>query len=727
MLALDNTIGCMEVSESEVLDLYRSAPITRTYEKRSETMEAYICAIKKKAPVKVYLALVVNDHRIYVYSSPGKGKNEQEYPEEIAKALDCAKAMGFSPERIDLSYSPAMREVVVRNTKVLRLAGSKGSGGLKHGLAGAPILPIVKKSPVDIPEPVTAPPAPTTTPSSAPAAPLRAPAAQKDGGDAVIALAQLHQEQRALVAERDALSQQLRHLSAQHQEAASQLTAARQRAEELAGDRDQLRSHQRRSEELLAAKDTSIAELQKQSADLRLELETLAGRHAELSREQEAMVENLARARQDIARLTAERDAAIEGAGAATKQHREAAGLLEEARKEAGRTAEAATQGSRRIEVLEEAAQSLEKELASLRQELAGVTSDRDAALQRLAAQEEKGSAGTDLDRLRQELERVCAERDAAVARLNAAEERQPTEAEVEQAGSREELERLKSERDDALARAAALEEELEAVRSEGSRREADRILVQQEKPEAPEETTSAAALYGSVGETAGPDEEPCTGRILPGLQDSVSESLPAFTESMLPPFDELQVPPQIGYPLDAADATPPPAPAKTGGDFFFGGQDTAFLPLGDLQDSFFSAAGEGEPVRFLLETSLNAIDCPTADDVLELHHSINNAYLSPEGTGGQESCLGYVCCLRKGESKEVFAAIYGTTSHKTRVYLPETQPQDDESYARTVRGAISFAEEVGLMMERVPLEATGQKRQDSLKRCPALRMAEAK
>jgi len=148
---------------------------------------------------------------------------------------------------------------------------------------------------------------------------------------------------------------------------------------------------------------------------------------------------------------------------------------------------------------------------------------------------------------------------------------------------------------------------------------------------------------------------------------------------------------------------------------------------LGELQGDFFSASDDDStPVRFHLEPELQAIEYLSPDDVLELHHSINSAYLSPEGMG-QESCQGYICCLKKGGETEVFAAIHGTQSGRTRVYLPEGQPQDADAYARTLRGAISFAEEVGLMMEPVLLDSSDKSRKERLKRCPALRMAEKK
>ena len=152
----------------------------------------------------------------------------------------------------------------------------------------------------------------------------------------------------------------------------------------------------------------------------------------------------------------------------------------------------------------------------------------------------------------------------------------------------------------------------------------------------------------------------------------------------------------------------------------------TDFPPLGELNNDFFCAASNDDdaPARFLLSSDMTAIECLSLDEVVELHQSINNANLSPAGKG-QESCRGYICGLKKGASMRVYAAIFGTQSGRTSVYIPEVQPDDDQSYSRTVRGAISFAEEVGLMMEQVKLGASPNKQRDSLTRCPVLRSAE--
>ena len=146
-------------------------------------------------------------------------------------------------------------------------------------------------------------------------------------------------------------------------------------------------------------------------------------------------------------------------------------------------------------------------------------------------------------------------------------------------------------------------------------------------------------------------------------------------------------------------------------------------LPIPDADDDFFPAGEEpeGGPGRFLLQTGLTAIDYASPADVVELHQSINLAQLSPEGKQ-PASCQGYVCCLRTtGAVLRVMVALFGAQSGRTWVYLPEIQPEDQPAYRNTVTAAISFAEEVGFIMEPVQLGP------EAVMGCKVLRRADQK
>ena len=681
MLALDSTIGCIEVAESEVLDLFRSPPITRSSSSgsRPESMEAHLCAIRKKTLVKVYLAFVVNDRKIFVYTSPGKGTSEPEYCRDLEEALECARAMGFSPERVDLSYSPAMREVVVRNTKILRLPGTKGVAGLKQGLAGAPTLPIAQKAKGAPPS--TSAPTPLLSPTI-PAPP--SPQEVSEQGKAY----------QDLLAERDALATQLRQLSLQHQLNADEVAAARKACADLTAEKEAILGQARQAEEEHHAKEAQTARALDEAGDLAARLDELTRQHARTEQEHEAMVENLALARQDLAQLAKEREAALDSERKAGAVQRETAAKLEEAHRELERLRGETEDASQRLTVLTRETERMEQELAQLRLLLSEAEAARDAALDRAVVPEkQKAPDETGPDDPRLELQRVCEERDDALRRAAISDEKLGA-ADTKLADLRRELERVQAERDQALRPAAA-----PRVDDIPSEEWPYRPHLAPPKVQQKEEGARQAPLplppnpaFGEVARFEGFDVQ----------QQEHDWSAPR---------------PESGVSTDADADAEFPQPGQ---------EEPFFVPLGDLAGGGFSAGGDdGAPVLFMLESGLTAIEVRSTEDVLELHHSINNAYLSPEGTGGQESCQGYICCLRKGDAKEVFAAIYGTQSKRTRVYLPEEQPRDDDSYARTVRGAICLAEEVGLMMEPVPLDGSAAKKMERLKRCPALRLKE--
>ncbi|WP_136523382.1 coiled-coil domain-containing protein [Geomonas ferrireducens] len=700
MLALDSTIGCIEVAESEVLDLFRSAPVTRSSSpgSRPESMEAHLCAIRKKTLVKVYLTFVVNDRKIFVYTAPGKGTSEAEYSRDLDEALECARAMGFSPERVDMSYSPAMREVVVRNSKILRLPGTKGAAALKHGQAGAPTLPIAQKAQV------TEGPSSTTAPTQLLSPSIPAPPAPRQGASEPDSpsKAETGKAHQALLAERDALTAQLRQLSLQHQQDAEELSAAREACAVLTAEKETFLGQARQAEEELRVKEAQTARALDEAGGLAARLDELTRQHANTEQEHEAMVENLAQARQDLAQLAEERDAALESERKAGELQRETAAKLEEAQRGLERLRREREEASQRLTAVTQEKEQQEQELAELRRRLSETQAAQDAAQNRGARlEEQQATAESEPDDLHGEIRRVGEERDDALRRAAASDEKLGT-AEAELADLHHELADLRGE-------LADLRRELEQVRAERDQAVPPAAAPQPEKSPAEDwpyrpHLESSKAQQKDDGSRQSPLPLPPN---------------PAFGE--IAPFEEFDVPQQ----KHDWSAAPPPSGALTDADAASpppGQEEPFFVPLGDLAGGGFNfGADDGAPILFMLESGLSAIEVQNTEDVLELHHSINNAYLSPEGTGGQESCQGYICGLRKGEKKEVFAAIYGTQSKLTRVYLPEEQPQDDDSYARTVRGAICFAEEVGLMMEPVPLE--GPKKMERLKRCPALRL----
>jgi len=731
MLALDSTVGCIEASESEVLELYRSSAVIRIPEK----LEAYVCAIKKKAGVKVYLALVADDRKIYVYTKQGKADGESDYQQTVERALACARSMGFSPEPVDLSYSPAMREVVVRNTKILRPPGSKVGAFLKHGLSGAPILPIAKEvqqepppPPADAPSVV---PAPVTSPAVLTTAATVEPPQEPELRGQVLALEQtlseLKKELSAVAAERDAHAAQLQQTSARQQTVAAELACAREECARVGAERDELARYREQWEGLVKEKDD------------------LEGQLRELDGQQRNSLAELSKSREECARLSADRESLEQAVHGAEKASTELVSLQTEVAGLSSRCEEAERLN---LELGEERT-ALAEALSQAREEVEALTAQRDEAFRKaeqLAA--ESGEAGVQIEAVRGELAALKLDHEGALERIEAL-ERQNSAADGELVALRREVvlltdkhRKLREKEKEVPGPAASA---IETQPSEGavlpeppagpmaSEAEPD-SPANEEFPEFPDFT-----IGENTGDTPAKAEHPPVAALRPAGEShkapgetpsAAAETLPvpglshlADRERAFAYYSSMteETTPSSGGASDflpLVDMAPDPSPAAD--------QAPCFTPLADLGgNDFFAASDYGsDPVRFLLNSKLDAIEYSSADEVVELHQSINNANLSPEGKG-QESCRGYICSLKKGRAMRVFAAIRGTQSGRTRVYLPEEQPQDESSYAKTIRGAISFAEEVGLMMEPVKLDTAALQRREGIERCPALRKVE--
>ena len=664
MLVLDSTIGCIEASEAEVLDLYRSAPLIMNSGVGSNPaiIEAYVCSIKKKTQVKVYLAFVADDRRIYVYTKPGKSDGDDECQSIVREALGCASSMGFSPAPVDLNYSPAMREVVVRNTKVLRPPGSKIGAYLKHGTSGAPTLPLAKTHPPAqqqtsampqkaVPR-TAAPPVAVTTAAAAPSsASPRSPGSP--GGEPKTAdkpaLAQLNKELHEIADEREAQAVKLQQLSALHQSVAAELAGAREECARVTAERDDLAQCKIQLKASAAEKAALEQKLKETSALHRCAAAELAG------------------AREECTRVTAERDEL------AARHKFAIAGLAAEK--------DALTEKLRELD-------ALQKEMAELSKR------NEETNRRNLELVAESADRAKILDRSRMKAESLAVELDAALKRAeHLAGENNAARAQSETA--RKEFDALSVEKEKALGRIEALESQKSATKVEldALRRELARLA--DEHKLLKEENRALSSL-----ETA--------------TLDAARSATAAFElpeSNGLPEFPACKLAAQNAE--DTAISPSPEAPDCT--------------PFGDLNDDFFSPADdETAPGRFLLHAGMSTIEYFRPDEVVELHQSINNAYLSPAGKG-QESCQGYICGLKREGSMQVLAAILGLQSGQTSVYLPEVQPEDESAYARTVKEAISFAEEVGLMMEPVQLGSSALQLNECLKRCPVLKNAERK
>jgi len=523
MLALDSSIGCIEAAGPDVLDLYNSPPVIwePSGRSRSESREAYVCAIRKGGGVKVYVALVADNRRIFVYTQ-GEPDSEKNYHHTLEEALDFARSLGFTPERVNLNYSPAMREVVLRNIKILRPPGSKVHALLRHGTADAPTSPNGKKSaskktavdaavpaaPTPASQPVTATGAATAAAVTAKAAAsaavtsaaataaetaLAAPAAPEVAAESsqpstLPDLTRLQEALRHLTGEKKELQEQARKEVASLTEKLARALAERhQEREQLESTRAELLKSEKARESTQAEAESS---LKGELATVIAQKSALAAQVKDLAARFHGAASELAATDRDRLRLEAENEqlvtrlAVLEAASLEVSALRQEVGKVAAERDRAKLTGTAlAANNAEQVEALSRARLELadltqERELArqqadeavagrdaanaqgeALQAEVAALALERDAALLKLRKLE-KGTADRsgDLTSLRGELETLCQERDAALEQARLSEEdKAATAAELE--ALREELAAVAAQRDLARAQAEQREE----------------------------------------------------------------------------------------------------------------------------------------------------------------------------------------------------------------------------------------------------------------------------
>ena len=489
MLALDSTIGCIEASEPDVLDMYCSAPIMTALvpDALPESCEAYVCAIRKKASVHIYVALVADNKRIFVYTPSGGPEREEHYHQTLEEALSFSKDLGFAPERLNLNYSPAMREVVVRNIKILRPPGSKMHAQLGKSVANAPATSGTKKSgttrknpsPAASTSPVVASPVAAAVASAVPAvtasatrppAPLPAAAVEKPvtaAAPTVLKVATAAAQPSSvseLAGLKGALSRMTEDNGAIRKQASEELDSLRKDLERALSDQERDREQLTavRAELLESQKvrekteAVAVSTLKENLAALCANRDALAVKVQELSAGQSASAAELAAVRAERSRLSAEKGAlaqrleAIEASSPDLALLQRDVAALKGALDEANRVnLESAAASARQTE-----------ELSRAREEIARLIMERDSTQQRLdqlAVASEQAASETEARR--GELAMLATQREAALHHLKKVQRETSTWA-TEMQGLREEIAALCSEREAALAGAGRLQQE---------------------------------------------------------------------------------------------------------------------------------------------------------------------------------------------------------------------------------------------------------------------------
>ncbi|UFS69499.1 hypothetical protein LPW11_16555 [Geomonas sp. RF6] len=744
MFALNTALKWIEEAESDVLEIFQSDPLSVSLNgSKPEKRTAYVCAVKKKTKVQVYVAFTSRHGESVIYTRTGANESVKNYGESVEEGIGFARSMGFALEPVNLDYSPALREVVLQGLKIFTPPRTFAKN---ERVKDAPYA-----SPQDISEVV--PPAPQSAPISPPSAapvpagavaaiaPVAAGAAaaavetlatvatlallaeekkESEQERSAQALEELRKELEKVGSERDDLSAQVHNLSALQQTSAAELTSAQAANLQLAAEREKLAQRLEevsaettalREEAALLARQRVDADrcnkafveetrhrveqegaTAKLISDLRDSLEAvtaenqaLSAKVQEVSAGQAHMAAELEKAERERKALTEERDKLaqsvlhFEGTSSELTVLQEEAALLRTERDET----------ERRNKELEQENAALASAAATAKQEAADLAVERDAAVKRateITAEKETASAGTDT--LRETVAALTKERAAALSRLRKLqEEASAKDAELE--ALRVEIAALRAGQETLHEAAAERSQRLEKIEAEleESQRLLDQMQRQQGAATAPPESPSGilGKEEASATEAAGGGDR-YHAFVEPAGAGEWLSAMPAMPV-LLPP--------------EAADFSAP-----DGGSFF----------------PSFSEEG-GAPVLFLLERGRTAIEYEAPDDVVEVHRSTNFASIAPDGKG-QESCQGFICSVKEGSGVRIYVALHGKQSGKTTVYKPETESADDGSVAAIFAGAVSFAEQVGLMMEPLKFRSP-QQRTEFIGQCPVLKRRE--
>jgi len=776
-LALDTSIACIEAVGADVLDLYQAEPVLlpRPSGKGSARHEAYICAVRCTGGVRVYLALVGEHKKTFVYTATGAPQPEKEYQESLQEALEYSQSLGFAPERVNLNYSPAMREVVLRNIKILRAPGSKAQAQRQGAAAAAtakvappakgdrsaaaapeaPELPLDLLEPDAVPDPAESP-ADAFLAAGALAAGLALATAPAPDSDTLAAQAARQQEELAGWQLRyEALQQQAARESAAREEKLAQARLAQAEAaalsRQLQEERDALLhdrsdSEQREREEAAAAEREELeaaaaarGELAAQLADSESRARHLAGEleaalqgHENQVREAQLMAQRVVELEEErdrqLEQVRAELDAARLQGDQAVERHTAAAGEL-------AKVLAALTEQRRETEQLR-----MERDRAIEQQQLLEATRHSDQA-DEAEDRAVVDAALAERDAALDQLETLTRERDAALAKVQKL-QRQLAQQEGRSRTQQDELARAAAERDAADAARAQLEQEHAALAQEHAALQQEHAelqlghdaLLREQRALRQERTELAAELAAAraAAAAAEPVAEPAPVAGFPDRSDRTQAAeLPA---PELPPWSAAL----------AAAADPDPF-AGTGHDSGWQGElqpsdpalqqrhssvaadwyhtDACVPEPADFSgsDDFFpSDDGDGDgPGRFLLQPSRTGILYHSVAELVELHCSVNVAQLSPDGKA-PVTCQGYICGLESSGQRAVRVALYAPQDGRCWVYEPEQQPSDPAQWQRTIAAAVEFAEGVGFLMERVSFSAPAE----AARNCPVLREA---
>jgi len=754
--AINPSLNHIDIPEACVYELYRSSKeiLLQDARFRGHPCEAYICIAKIDKTVKAYVALLETGMKtVFVYTSEHSASDPADYPRVYAQAEAFVQAMGFVMEPINLGFSPAMREVIIKGFRVMRPPPPKKQiPRLTRSSSAA------EQRTIDLEAASIVSPEDLTPVESSPDAELES--LKRELASAKTAIAQTTREK--VLMEQKA-SQEIASLKAACEQAveakrkAAETFAAEMEKSKLEGRPRGSRVDDEELTELRAGIKTATAAAKTAESRLQQEVASRQQREKQLEADNQALEQRLAAAATAeqlrllaeekeslLARIAADESAALAAADKiAVLESFETSWREGQQREEdlcrdldlLRSELEKYQESSVREEELQLRVNGLELELQQYHE-----VASRNEALQlslnslETELQQHKERAGREealqlqLQSLQQELAAARSELEsvgsmAAIAESSAVEmqqllaEKQAVEAEYVRLAneSREkELEmhdaisaaEMENER---LARELEIQVQVAAMEQAALRAELRKMVVSG----ATVVTEAAPVMAGAVAATAvsiAPAEGPGSARPSASAA-AVAEQLPATASpAAMAAVQPAAKPAEL--PAQDEEDTEPDRPIAS---------DTAVVSgLMNEFGSFGWSSGHGS-TEFKIDSGLPAVTYSDPAEIEVLLYSSNTVQAVPDGSSIQR-CKGYVIATKKEGTYNVYVAWYLTESKSVVVCTPQQQPADSEECVKILQDAVAYFEIVGFMMEVEELGASVRSYNRALKKIPVLR-----
>lgn len=669
--AINPSLTHIDIPEANILKLYRSKNQVQLAGTRfrNNPCEAYICVYKVDKKVSARVALLETGiNSIYVYTSDFSAEQSSDYPKVLAEAQEFTASFGFTMEKVNLDFSPAMREVIIKGISVMRPPKKR----VKLRSHSNTVI-----TEMNVPEPgVTNLLRSPATPELDLSAPAAMPGLLAELSSAKTLIEKITREKSAI--EQNA-AREIARLKAAAEKANESKTISESRllqeiealkTESLADTAKHADEQIKRLERDLAAVETSESSLKKEVSRLSRELANIAGQKLQLeeklSAEQSSAAETIQKLTAEIsslnAQLSAEKNLAADKIATLAlfeTSWRESQQREEELRLETGRL-------QQQLHLLQA---DLEKH--QLKENRENDLLLKIATLEQEAEESRKTIELTvstpDLATLQDEIKTLnAAKNDVENEYIRMANEAMEKEAELLENLYLADTEILRLTRELELQQqiAKTLTEPLPAAPTEIP-------------AEVPGQQSSAPLELAATAEAAAIVQP----AVVPGHEQSRAED-------------------------DSPDETIAGAPEIING----------------LLNEFGSLCGNSGhlPTEFSIDYDKTMIEYSHPSEVLAILYSSNSVQAVPDGSTMQR-CKGYVIALKKADEYKAYLAWYLTESDKVVICIPDKQPADATECTLILQDAIAYFEIVGFMMEIAELGHSVKSYNRAISKVPAL------